>query len=112
MNRSLKSLALAALSIVGPERGQSIADERDDIWWELVSDYNGTNQTVCLAENNNDFRVHAIFELSPIRFDFDGNPVPGRVVVILRPHRPYKLYAWPNSFNPHCSLRSYAARNR
>jgi hypothetical protein len=112
MNRSLKSLALAAFSIAGPGVVHCAADERDDIWWELVSDYNGSNQTVCLVENNNDFAVHAVFELSPTRFDFDGNPLPGRVIVILRPHMTYKLYAWPNSFNPHCSLRSYAAHNR
>jgi hypothetical protein len=110
MNRSLKPLLLAALSPVGMGLGQSIADERDNIWWDVVTDYNRNYEKTCVAQNRNHFTVRATFELVPTHFDFEGNPLPGERRLTMRPHVIYKLRRWGGAYDPSCSLRSYTVR--
>lgn len=110
MDRSMKVIVWVALSTIGLGLEQSVADERDNIWWETVRSFKGTNQQACLAQNRNGFTVRAVFELSPIRFDFDGNPLSGLRRLTMRPYRVYRLGAWPNGFDTYCSLESYEAR--
>lgn len=110
MNRSLKPLLLAVLSPLATGLGQSVADERDNIWWDVVTDDNRNYQKSCLAENRNNFTVRATFELIPTHFDFDGNPLAGEKRVIMRPYVIYKLRSWGGAYDPSCSLRSYTVR--
>ena len=110
MNCSLRPLLIAALSPVGIGLGQSIADERDNIWWDVVTNDNRNYEKSCLVENRNDFTVRATFELIPTHFDFNGDPMPGTKRVTLKPHVVYKLRTWPRGFDPDCSLRSYSVR--
>jgi hypothetical protein len=110
MNRPLKSLLFAAFLTVGAGLRQSVADERDNIRWDVVTDYNHNYEKVCVAENRNAFTVRATFDLIPTHFDFDGNPLPGKKRVTMRPYVVYKLRHWGSAFYPECSLRSYTVR--
>jgi hypothetical protein len=109
MKLFVKPLVTAALfSLVGGASA-SFADEHEvnNIWWDVLDGYNGGNQPACVAENYNDHPVDAVFDLFPTSFDYDGNPMPGRAILRMRPYVTYKLYAWPEgSTNPHCALRS------
>jgi hypothetical protein len=110
MKLFLKSLVTAALFTLGAGAGASRADEHEvnNIWWDVQDNYNGGDQTACVAENYNDHPVDAIFDLFPTSFDLNGNPMPGRAVLTMRPYVTYKLYAWPGgSTDKHCALRSY-----
>ncbi len=111
MKPVVKALLSATLLIAGAGIGRSFADEREvnNIWWNLDSDYNDTHQTVCVAENYNDYPVDAVFEVYPGTFDLEGNPVPGTAVLSMRPYVTYKLFGWPDGSGPdhRCALRSY-----
>src|SRR5574340_282113 len=110
MKRFLKPLLAAAFLTVGAGVTQSFAFEQEvnNIWWALFDNYNGSNQTACVAENYNDHAVEAVFELFPTSSDYYGNPMPSRMVVMMRPYQTYKLFGWPNvgGPGPRCELRS------
>lgn len=108
MRLFLKTLLPAALLAVGAGAPCFAEDEVNNIWWDVQDNYNGGDQSACVAENYNDHTVDAVFDLFPTSFDFDGNPMPGRAVLTMRPYVTYKLYAWPagGSADKHCALRS------
>lgn len=114
MKRLLKLVLSAAFLTVGAGAGQSFAFEREvnNVWWAVFDNYNGSNQTACVAENYNDHPVTAVFELFPTSFDYYGNPRPSRMVVTLSPFQTYKLYGWANVTGPgpRCELRSSTVR--
>jgi hypothetical protein len=110
MKRFLKSLAAAAVLTVGAGAGQCFAEQEvGNIWWSLYDDYNGSNQSACVAENYNDHAVDALFEVSPTAYDFDGNPLPDRMLVTMAPYQTYKIFGWVNATGPgpRCNLLSY-----
>jgi len=46
--------------------------------------------------------------------DDDGNPMPDRAVVTMKPYVQYKLWSWANSMGPgpQCALLTYSVRVR
>ena len=101
MERFLKPLLCAAVAIIGAGAGQCFAEQEvGNIWWSLYDDYNGSNQSACVAENYNDHAVDALFEVSPTSYDFDGNPVPGRMLVTMAPYQTYKVFSRANATGP------------
>ena len=110
MKRFLKSAVFAAFLTVGVGTGQSFAFEQEvnNIWWALYDNYNGSEQSACIAENYNDHAVDAVFELFPASADVDGNPGPAHMVLMMRPHQTYKVFGWANAPGPgpRCELRS------
>jgi hypothetical protein len=111
MKRFLQTFLTAALATAGAGVESSFADEHEvnSVWWNVQSDYNGSNRTACVAENYNDQPIDAVFDLFPGAYDFEGNPALGRAVLTMRPYVEYKLYDWANGAvpNPNCTLRSY-----
>jgi hypothetical protein len=112
MESALKMLLSAGLLTVGAGVGHSFADDHEvnNVWWSLINGYNGSHQTACVAENYNNNPVDAVFDLFPARFDFEGNPAPGRAFISMRPYVEYKIYSWPEGFSltPQCKLRFYS----
>ena len=95
MKGAQKMLLSAGLLTVGAGVGHSFADDHEvnNVWWGLISGYNGSHQTACVAENYNNNPVDAVFDLFPARFDFKGNPAPGRVFISMRPTSNTKFIA-------------------
>jgi len=112
MTRFSKTLLSAVLLTVGSGVAHSFANEQEvnNIWWNLQDNYNGGGQTVCVAENYNDFPVEAVFNVFPAAFDEDGNPMPNRAVISMKPYVEYKLYRWDNVSGPgpQCGLLNYS----
>lgn len=110
----LKTLLPAAVLTLGLGIGHGLADEQEagNIEWSVDDNYNGTNQTACVVENYNDFTVDAVFHIFPADFDVDGNPMPNRAVITMKPYVQYKLYSWANSAGPgpQCALLTYSVR--
>jgi len=106
-----KTLLSAVVLIVGTGVASSFANEREvnNIWWNLED--NEGNQTVCVAENYNEFPVDAVFNVFPAGFDPDGSPMPSTAEITMRPYVEYKLYRWDNVAGPgpQCSLLTYSA---
>ena len=111
MRRFLKPLLSAAVLTVGAGAGPCFAYEQEvgNIWWSLYDNYNWSGQAACVAENYNDHTVDALFEVSPTSYDFDGSPVPNRMLVTLAPYQTYKIFGWANGTGPgpRCNLLSY-----
>jgi hypothetical protein len=114
MRLFLQALPLAALLAVGAMVGRGFAyDEVNDIWWNLDGDYNGGHQTVCTAENFNGFPVDAVFNVFPAGYDRAGVPMPGRIVVPMRPFVQYRIYSWGTNYTgpgPQCSFLNFSAQ--
>jgi hypothetical protein len=110
----LQTLPLAALLAVGAMVGRGFAyDEVNDIWWNLDTDYYGSHQTVCTAENFNGFPVDAVFNVFPGGFDRAGVPTPGRIVVPMKPFIQYRIYSWGTNYTgpgPQCSFLNFSAQ--
>ncbi len=109
----LEVLPAAAILIVGTMVGQSFANDREvnDIWWNLETNYYGSQQTVCIAKNYNYYPVTAVFNTFPGADDPDGNPMPTRAVITMQPYVEYRVYSWPADYTgpgPHCELLSYS----
>jgi hypothetical protein len=111
---TLKKLLLAGIVSIGAGAGYSFAEEHvvNNVWWGLIYNYNGSSQTACVAKNYNINPVKTVFDFFPARFDFEGNPAPGRAHIFMRPYVEYLIYIWPKGFSvtPHCNLRSYSLR--
>ena len=67
MTRFLKILLPAVFLTLGAGIGLGSADEREvnNVWWELEQDYNGSHQTVCVAENSLPLRGEMSLYRSP-----------------------------------------------
>ncbi|HEY1941459.1 MAG TPA: hypothetical protein VGH40_04985 [Roseiarcus sp.] len=103
------AISSAALLIAGV--GPSFASETNDISWNLENNYNGSNQTVCVAENYNDYPVNAVFNIFPANYDPDGNALPNTTVVTLRPYTEYRVFSWAADYSgpgPNCALVHYS----
>jgi hypothetical protein len=116
MRHVLEATAAAAILVAGAI-GPSFADEQEvhDISWNLETNYNGGGQTVCVAENYNEYPVMAQFSVFPADFDEDGNPLPDRAVVTLRPYAETPVYSWQAGYTgpgPNCSLLNYSVSAR
>ena len=109
MKRFPVAISPAALLIAGA--GQSFASEVNNISWNLINNYNGSNQTVCVAQNYNYYPVNAVFNIFPAGYDPDGNPLPNTSVVTLRPYAEYRVFSWAADYSgpgPNCALDSYS----
>jgi hypothetical protein len=106
-----KTLLSAVVLVIGTGVASGFAEEREvnNIWWNL--DDNDGGQTVCVAENYNDYPVDAVFNVFPAAFDPDGNPMPNTATITMTPYVEYKLYRWDNVAGPgpQCALLSYSA---
>jgi len=106
-----KTLLSTVVLIVGSRIASGFADEREvnSIWWSLEDDEG--SQSVCVAENYNEFPVDAVFKVFPAAFDADGDPMPSTAAITMRPYVEYKLYRWDNVAGPgpQCSLLTYSA---
>ena len=117
MRRFLTALPSAALLILGTTVGQGFADENEanDISWNLDSNYNDSHQTVCVAENYNEYTVDAVFDVYPADFDPAGNAMPDRAVITMKPYVEYQVYRWAADYSgpgPRCNLVNYSVTVR
>ena len=109
MKRFRKSVVAAAfLSLAAAGQGFAYEREVNNVWWAVFDNYNGSDQTACIAKNYNDHAVDAVFDLFPTGADDYGNPMPSRMVVHLEPYQTYKVWGWANADGPgpRCELRS------
>jgi hypothetical protein len=113
MKLFLQTVPLASLLTVGAMVGHSFAfEEVNNIWWNLDSDYN-SHQTVCTAENFNNFPVDAVFNVFPGGVDRAGVPTPNRIVVPMKPYIQYRVYSWGINYTgpgPECSFLNFSAQ--
>lgn len=117
MQRFLTVLASGAALAAGAAMAPSVAEEQEshDISWNLESNYNGGHQTVCIAENYNEYPVTAQFRVFPAAYDPDGNPMPDQAFVTLQPYAETTIYSWSADYagpGPNCSLLNYSASVR
>lgn len=117
MRRFVTALPSAALLIVGTSIGQGFAEENEanDISWNLDNNYNDSHQTVCVAENYNQYPVDAVFEVFPADYDAAGAPMPNRAVIRMKPYVEYQVYRWASDYSgpgPRCALVNFSATVR
>jgi len=114
MTRFSKILLSIVVLTLGAGVTHSSASEHEvgNIWWSLQDNYDGGHQTVCVAENYNDFPVEAVFSVFPTDADDDGNPLANQAVITMKPYEQYKLYRWTDASGPgpQCSLLNYSVR--
>jgi hypothetical protein len=111
MRRFPKALSLAFLLIAGVAIGPGFASEANGIFWGLMNNYYGSQQTVCVAKNYNYYPVDAVFNIFPASHDRAGEPLPKTTVVTLAPYTEYRLYTWPSTYGgpgPNCALVNYS----
>ncbi len=109
MKRFPKLLMSAAFLTLGSGQGFAFEQEVSNVWWAVFDNYNGSNQTACVAENYNNHPVDAVFDVFPGASDVAGTPAPSRMVVTMAPYQQYKLFGWVSAAGPgqRCDLRSF-----
>ncbi|MBV8474451.1 MAG: hypothetical protein JO234_13620 [Hyphomicrobiales bacterium] len=111
MKRFPIAIGSAAFLLAGAAAGSGFASEVNDISWNLETNYNGGNQTVCIAENYHNYPVTAVFNVYPAAYDPDGNPAPTTAVVTLPPYTESRVFSWAAGYSgpgPNCSLLNYS----
>ena len=85
--------------------------EVNNIWWDVIPNFRGSGQSVCLAEQFNNERFAAV--------TFNVHPVHGRsgrhgtaTQRDMEPNRQYRIFGWPAGTkpDPKCVLTSWQTK--
>jgi len=109
MVRLVKTILTVGLLVAGSV-GSSYANgwEVNNIWWNIIINYNNSGQTICLAEQFNNETFTAV--------TFDVYPVPGHpgrhgtaTQRNMQPYVQYRIFGWLDGAKPEpkCVLRSW-----
>ena len=91
----------------------SIADgwQVDNIWWNLILNYDNSGMDVCIAENFNSKTVYAIFDVFPADNRVPPRPLHAKSYPTLPPYIQVRFYGWIQGFNgdlkESCILQSW-----
>jgi hypothetical protein len=106
----LVKTTLTAGFLIATSIGTSYASgwEVNNIWWNIIPNFRGSGQTVCLAEQfNNEPVVAATFDVYPAH----GRPGRRKAVTQrdMEPRRQYRIFGWADGTKPEpgCVLGSW-----
>jgi hypothetical protein len=109
MARLVKTILAVGL-LVGESVGSSYANgwEINNIWWNVIVNYNSSGQTICLAEQfNSEPFTATTFAVYPVS-DHSGG-YGSATQRNMRPNVQYRIFSWPDGAKPEpkCVLRSW-----
>jgi hypothetical protein len=96
---------------------RSFADgqEVNNIWWNLVLNYNNSGEDVCIVENFNSAQLTAVFDVFPGDPTFPNYPVHATVTPTLAPYQIYPIFGWIRGITTipeTCTLKSWSQPRR
>jgi hypothetical protein len=107
-------LAMRSVSIVLLSLGIGLADASgrtiDNISWNIIRNYQGTGETVCLAKNLNFTTVTASFDIYPAVFTSGHRWGRATATLVLPPYRRLPAFSWfrtEHKHSPSCTLKSW-----
>ena len=115
----LQRLALSVLVAcftIGLDIERSFADgwEVNNIWWNIIINWRNRHQTVCIAEQYNQYPLTAKFDIYPgypfARHRHRGDPPGhGTATQFMQPFVGYRIFAWLDGTkpDPQCILKSW-----
>jgi hypothetical protein len=108
MGRTARILLSLGFLIFGLGCTQSRADGNvvNNIWWNIIINYNNSGQTVCVAKQWNPQTLIVRFDVFPV---FPNNPHHGTVTATMNPYQFYKIFGWLDGTKPapQCNLKSW-----
>ena len=84
--------------------------EVNNIWWDVLPNFRGSGQTICLAEQfNNEPFVAVTFDVYPVRGRHGHGTATQRD---MEPRRQYRIFGWPDGTKPEpkCVLASWRTK--
>jgi hypothetical protein len=108
----VKTILTVGLLIAGSVgSGYANGWEVNNIWWNIINNYNNRGQTICLAEQfNNEPFVAATFDVYPVA----GHPGHRRTVTQtnMQPYVQYQIFGWLDGAKPEpkCVLASWRTK--
>jgi hypothetical protein len=93
-------LLLSIVSVVSVEKSRADGWEVNNIWWNVIINYNNSGQTICLAEQFNNQTFTAVtFDVYPV-----PNAWPPRHGTAtqrnMAPYTQYRIFGWLDGTKP------------
>jgi hypothetical protein len=113
--RKFIGIVFAVVFMVSATESRADGWEVDNIWWNLILNYNNSGMDVCVAEQYNNQTLSVTFDIYPAPGLFPPKP-PYRhqqITQVMAPYTLYRPFGWIHGPDtpvpPQCTLVSYRA---
>jgi hypothetical protein len=82
----------------------------NNIWWNVILNYNNSGVDVCIAEQYNQNTLIVTFDVFPGDPRFPDRPIHGSSVATMVPYQQYKIFGWirgTTTLPETCTLKSW-----
>jgi hypothetical protein len=111
MSKSIANISLiVTLMILLIGAAEASGRTVDNISFNIIRNYHGTGETVCLAKNLNFTTVTVLFDIYPAVFTPGHRWGPATATIVLPPYRRLPAFSWfsaEHKHSPSCRLKSW-----